>query len=127
MTITIIILVLFLLLVDLFIGLKVLSLNKKEIKENEEYIKRVENTVLHYQKNVNNTLTETLRQKKKVDYISDVSSRMDKYVSNVSRKKQIRVKGYRRKGYRRYIKQNRIRTAHLGHSKSIKVGFRLNK
>ena len=119
MTITIIILVLFLLLVNLFIGLKVLSLNKKEIKENEEYIKRVENTVLHYQKNVNNTLTETLRQRKKVDYISDVSSKMDKYVS-----RRRRVKG---KGYRRYIKQNRVRTAHLGHSKNIKVGFRLNK
>lgn len=124
MTITIIILVLFLLLVNLFIGLKVLSLNKKEIKENEEYIKRVENTVLHYQKNVNNTLTETLRQRKKVDYISDVSSRMDKYVSG---KNQIRGKEYRRKGYRRFINQNRVRTAHLGHTKNIKVGFRLNK
>ena len=124
MTITIIILVLFLLLVNLFVGLKVLSLNKKEIKENEEYIKRVENTVLHYQKNVNNTLTETLRQRKKVDYISDVSSRMDKYVSG---KNQIRGKEYRRKGYRRYINQNRVRTAHLGHTKNIKVGFRLNK
>jgi len=107
-----------LLVINLFIGLKVLVIYKKEIKDNKEYIQRVENTVLHYQKNVNNTLTETLRQRQKVDYISEVSSKMDNYVSKRTR--------YYNREYRKYPKYNRIRTSHLGGApQNVKVGFRL--
>lgn len=88
---TILIMITILLIVNIAVGYKVIKIYEKEINRNKEDIKKVENTIVHYQKNVNNTLTETIRQRKKVEYTYEVSKKMDMYIS----KRTLRPRNHR--------------------------------
>ena len=112
---TILIMITILLIVNIAVGYKVIKIYEKEINKNKEDIKKVENTIAHYQKNVNNTLTETIRQRKKVEYTYEVSKKMDMYISK---------RTLRPRNYRNYVRMKRCKTTTLA-SSGVKVGYRL--